>query len=155
VTKINWSFCLFSTFKPENLLLLLPAISSSRNGIISASEENEETQGPKTTAAARTKRENQEGNLTRNLVVCLVFSVQLTVKSSSFSHSNASLWVLPNEENWPSLSRNSNWVHSPAILPPEQSAIWWGFWTVLSLWAITNVVLSFIRWSKLPGLDVH
>jgi hypothetical protein len=90
---------LFSTFKPENLLLLLPAISSSRNGITSASEENEETQGPKTTAAARTKRENQEGNLTRNLVVCLVFSVQLTVKSSSFSHSNASLWVLPNEEN--------------------------------------------------------
>jgi hypothetical protein len=48
---------LFSTFKPEKLLLLLPAISSSRNGIFSASEENEETQGPKTTAAARTKRE--------------------------------------------------------------------------------------------------
>lgn len=65
-----------------------------------------------------------------------------------YIYSNASLWVQTNEAYWPFLASNSKWVPSSAILPSEQSAIWCAFWTVLNLWAITNVVLPFIRWFR-------
>lgn len=64
------------------------------------------------------------------------------------NHSNASLWVLTRDAYWPLLANNSEWVPSSATFPSEHSAIWWAFWTVLNLWAITNDVLPFIRWSS-------
>lgn len=60
-------------------------------------------------------------------------------------YSNASLWVPTREAYVPFFSNNSEWVPNSDILPSEHRAIWLAFWTVLSLWAITKVVLPFIR----------
>lgn len=60
-------------------------------------------------------------------------------------HSKASLWVPTRDAYCPLRANNSSWLPNSTILPPEQTAIWWAFCTVLSLWAITNVVLPFIK----------
>lgn len=67
-------------------------------------------------------------------------------ESSTLNYLNASLWVPTNDAYWPPWASNSKWVPSSAILPSEQTAIWCAFCTVLNLWAITKVVLPFIRW---------
>lgn len=63
-------------------------------------------------------------------------------------YSKASLCVPTSEAYWPFLANSSKWVPNSAILPSEQTAIWYAFWTVLNRWAITNVVLPFIKWLR-------
>lgn len=61
------------------------------------------------------------------------------------NYSKASLWVPTSEAYDPFCATNSECVPSSMIFPSEHTAIWCALCTVLNLWAMTNVVLSFIR----------
>lgn len=82
-------------------------------------------------------------------VSALLFGTTENIHTFTISiYSKASLCVPTSEAYWPFLANSSKWVPNSAILPSEQTAIWYAFCTVLNRWAITKVVLPFINWLR-------